>query len=133
MRVVTIARKPCSEGTVAENVLKHGTSGLNVGATKVVNVEGGKGRTPPNVILVHHCDCKIVGTIRVATGVAVRRNSGGMNRHTSVKKPPMADMGYADKDGKEEIANWQCVDECPVKKMVQDSHVNRFFTQVVDR
>jgi hypothetical protein len=33
--VVTLARKPCSEGTVAANVLKHGTGALNIRATRI--------------------------------------------------------------------------------------------------
>lgn len=33
-----LLRKPCSESTVAENVLKHGTGGLNINATRVAHV-----------------------------------------------------------------------------------------------
>ena len=35
MRVVHILRKPCSESTVAANVLRHGTGAVNVDATRV--------------------------------------------------------------------------------------------------
>jgi len=34
-RFAFLLRKPCSEATVAENVLKHGTGGLNINATRV--------------------------------------------------------------------------------------------------
>ena len=37
MRVVHVLRKPLSEGTVAANVLKHGTGGLNIDATRVAH------------------------------------------------------------------------------------------------
>lgn len=35
MIVITVARKPLSEGTVASNVLKHGTGAINIDASRV--------------------------------------------------------------------------------------------------
>lgn len=35
MKVIHILRKPLSEGTVASNVLKHGTGGLNIDASRI--------------------------------------------------------------------------------------------------
>ena len=35
MIVLTLARKPCSEGSVAVNVLKHGTGGINIEGTRL--------------------------------------------------------------------------------------------------
>ena len=35
MRVIHVLRKPLSEGTVASNVLKHGTGGLNIDASRI--------------------------------------------------------------------------------------------------
>ena len=35
MIVITVARKPLSEGSVAANVLKHGTGGLNIDGCRV--------------------------------------------------------------------------------------------------
>jgi len=35
MRVITVARKPLSEGNVASNVLKHGTGALNIDASRI--------------------------------------------------------------------------------------------------
>ena len=52
MRVIHVLRKPLSEGTVAANTLKHGTSGLNIDASRH---EGG--RWPANVILQHLDGC----------------------------------------------------------------------------
>lgn len=75
MKVVTVARKPLSESSVALNVLEHGTGGINVDASRVgtsgarnngrkagtngiygvigstVPVDYGKGRWPANLIL----------------------------------------------------------------------------------
>ena len=44
MRVVTVARKPLSEGTVASNVLKHGCGAINIDGTRIStsdNLDGG--------------------------------------------------------------------------------------------
>ncbi len=35
MKVIHLLRKPCSEGTVAANVLRHGTGALNIDASRV--------------------------------------------------------------------------------------------------
>ena len=40
MVVLTLARKPCSEGSVAANVLKHGTGGINIDVCRLA-VAGG--------------------------------------------------------------------------------------------
>lgn len=38
MKAVHIFRKPCSESTVAANMLKHGTGALNIGLTRIKHV-----------------------------------------------------------------------------------------------
>ncbi|GAG53580.1 unnamed protein product [marine sediment metagenome] len=131
MRVVTVARKPLSEPTVAENLLRHGTGALNLKAAKVLNADG-KGRVPANIILVHKPSCKIVGIRKVRVGVAVRRNSGGKNIFSNVEKPPMADMTYAGPDGFENVHDWECEESCPVRCLNEQAgrHVSHFFTQV---
>jgi DNA modification methylase len=55
-----IARKPLSEKTLAENVLKWGTGGLNIDGSRTGPVD--KGRWPSNVILSHHPDCVLTET-----------------------------------------------------------------------
>ena len=40
MELIVVARKPVSEKTVAENVLKHGTGGLNIDACRIPVPEG---------------------------------------------------------------------------------------------
>ena len=46
---IVIARKLLSEKTVADNVLKHGTGGINIDGCRVGN-DGGTGRFPANII-----------------------------------------------------------------------------------
>lgn len=98
MRVITLARKPLV-GSVADNVLRHGTGGLNIEASRIgtqgeklqggaggllsdirdntpypeghefVQAEGG--RWPANIILEHRPECRQVGTKKV-------KNPGGV-------------------------------------------------------
>ena len=46
---IIIARKPLSEGSVAKNVLKHGTGGLNIDGCRVTGADGTE-RWPANII-----------------------------------------------------------------------------------
>ena len=55
---IVMARKPLSEKTVAENVLKHGTGGINIDGCRVGN-DGGSGRFPANII--HDGSEEVVG------------------------------------------------------------------------
>lgn len=102
---IILARKPF-RGTVAGNVLEHGTGGLNIdacriGLTKDVpasparereNIAKGRegdrrdntsgfdpsvGRWPANVIVQHHPDCELIGRKRVRSGTAIMENGGG--------------------------------------------------------
>ena len=87
MKVIHLVRKPLSEGSVAANILKHGTGSLNIDASRInpgQPVPGGgngeahkarhfgaretcgerpivqphnKGRWPANLILEHASDC----------------------------------------------------------------------------
>ena len=101
---IVMARKPLT-GTVAANVLEHGTGALNIDATRVGQPDGfgggakgaggnsvygdlggyeagdgftasTQGRWPANVILGHTEDCEPSGTRKVKSGTAVNRNRG---------------------------------------------------------
>jgi len=79
------------------------------------------GRWPPNVMLVHRLGCRVVGTRKVATGTAHRKNSGGRTIFSEGEKPPMEDMSYAGADGKETVPNWECEAGCPVAELDRES------------
>lgn len=83
------------------------------------------GRWPANVLLSHLPECSEVGTRRVRSGVAVRYRSGGKNIHSTVAKPPMADLTYAAADGREEVAAWECAPGCPVAMLDEQSGERR--------
>ena len=118
---ITVARKPLI-GTVAENVLAHGTGALNVDGCRVATGEAlgrfnnartegssyivqreaglidnsnGLGRWPAN--LIHDGSEEVVGLFPdTKGGTAVRRNSGGHTFGGIFPKPPMDDLGYGD-------------------------------------
>mgnify|MGYP000099475545 FL=1 len=87
---IVMARKPISEKTVAANVLKHGTGGINIDDSRVagtpeptrfnpskhshdgwrmnstgeecaINAEKTSGRFPSNIIMSHHPECQCIG------------------------------------------------------------------------
>lgn len=67
--LICLARKPLSEKTVAANVLRYGTGGINIDATRVADPAGGKGRFPSN--FVYDTDTPdIVGLFPNAAGKA---------------------------------------------------------------
>jgi site-specific DNA-methyltransferase (adenine-specific) len=119
---IIVARKPLV-GTVAENVLTHGTGGINVdgcrvGTEQTVTLRSGSmgkgiyggdarvgsfanppGRWPANVI--HDGSEEVVGLFpNVKAGVAVKRNLDGRtyNAHQEwgLKASPGDDIGFAD-------------------------------------
>ena len=46
MKSIHVLRKPCSEPTVAANVLRHGTGGLDIGESRIACQPGDKGEWP---------------------------------------------------------------------------------------
>jgi hypothetical protein len=151
-----LARKPL-DGTYAENVLKHGTGGLNIGACRVQGgpSRGGSvsgdtafgqglgwsphdnrptfidrsmaaGRWPANLMLSHvggPDGCREVGTRRVKSsgdrGSSTRSHAGLMNGTSEPR--PTEGTGYADADGLETVAEWRCVEGCPILELDRQS------------
>lgn len=123
---ITVARKPISEKTVAENCLKWGTGGINIDESRVdyngetPNVGGRanhtrgdgygfkelgdkieantQGRFPANLI---HDNSEEVRECfpETKTGKAIRSNSGGKTFGGENTKPVMEDLGYDDNGG----------------------------------
>lgn len=81
-----------------------------------------KGRWPANFYARHHPECVSVGTKKVKTGTAVRRNKGTTpSSFLAQDDGPKPDYGHADRDGLETITNWQCHPDCPVRKLGEQS------------
>ena len=144
MRVITVARKPLSEGNVALNVLKWGTGGLNIDGCRIAHSEechpmseqqspggfyaqGGRhaptlelkpsGRWPANLILQHKPGCKCIGEAEKATRADTRpEGDGGRRDRSNWRFRPTAATrrSYGGEDGIEIVPVWECESGCPV-------------------
>jgi len=156
--MIIVARKPI-EGTVAENVQKHGTGGINVDGCRVgftkgespysyPNGAGGiysvkyqqesnickdwnnfstkednkpvsgnnMGRWPPNLVMVHHPDCRKIGT-KTIKGYAINRWDDGAKPFGDGAGHPYTGEQMPD----EEVDVWDCHPDCHVRKMDEQS------------
>ena len=160
MKAIHVLRKPCSESTVAANVLKHGTGALNIDATRigtaadvpsvhavrqademtkygkdlrregdVVAWEPKGGRWPANVILTHAPGCVQAGVRKVKSFklkfASEGQGIGSKNGIYSPKgaRPAGVELGYADADGTETVAAYDCAPGCPVAALDAQSGV----------
>jgi len=128
---IIMARKPLSEKTVIANVLKWGTGGINIGATRIgfdpvtINTfdNGAKpwgdavgesftsrtstGRFPSNVLLSHLEGCTEVGTLTEPVGGGAKGSSGFVDGYDG--------DGWQGQDVTTPV--FECVDGCPVKDL----------------
>lgn len=88
--------------------------------------EAPAGRWPANLVLSHHPECVCVGTKRVKGSNGVRGAStqiyGGGKGFTQATGE---EVGYADATGMEEVEEWRCVDDCPVRILDEQSGVSK--------
>jgi len=149
VRVIHLLRKPISESGVPANVIRHGTAALHIDAcrTEVPGLTPGGpgvvrpsmlGRYPTNLILSHREGCCYEGTKRIrGAGVAVNRNKD--KKHFQMVgwgfRNIVADRGYADSDGMEEMESWRCEARCAVADLDSgdEGEVSRFFRRVGGR
>jgi len=86
--------------------------------------DDGRGRFPANLILSHSPECKMVGTKKVK-GI-----EGGTGNHPGLVYGNRTNQGepvkdYADEDGMETMEDWECVEDCPVKIMDEQSGISK--------
>jgi DNA modification methylase len=124
---IVLARKPLEKGlSIAENVLKYGTGGINIDGCRVgteersykgmsANIPSGagtfrddnwtpkdievnvSGRFPANVILTHHPDCECVGTKKVGKGERKNHDDGEVsNANEGYKRPNKSSYTHKD-------------------------------------
>ncbi len=118
---IIVARKPFT-GTVAANVLAHGTGALNVGGCRVETAGSDAGRWPPNVVLTHSAGCRRAGRKRVrgnvcgsdddAQGRFWSEDGGWKHRVPS---------DHADAEGRELVDEFSCEPDCPVRTIGEQS------------
>ncbi len=148
MKVVHLLRKPCSEGTVAANVLRHGTGALNIDACRISATDafggGAKGtsgfvdgyaadgwvpgsplgRWPANLVLQHLDGCVQDGTKKVGSG-NVKVSGIRTLRENPVYGVPNTTRNAPDSYGTETVAAWVCAPGCPVAALDQQSGVSK--------
>lgn len=84
------------------------------------------GRWPANLILEHREGCQCKGVTRVP-GNSIKYTSEGKGgtRHGSFgvmgPRPGLKNLGYADEEGLETVASWQCVPGCPLAELDRQS------------
>jgi DNA modification methylase len=152
-----LVRRPMAEDTVAENILKHGVGAINIGGCRVGNgghlkwsaprdmgyhggsdseavaTEASEGRWPSNLVLSHRADCKPNGTKRVKIVGATAHRMEHSTQGIAHADKPHEHLGYRDADGTETVEAWDCVDDCPVRLLDEQSgdragsrpHLNR--------
>jgi len=141
--VVTVARKPMSEGTVAANVLEHGCGALNIDAARIsttpseqaemmnygyegsmpvktVSIPAGNGRWPANLVLGHKPGCQRLGTKLVKATSGIRPKDVGAtydfrkSGSMAGAMTPILASTHSDSEGNETIAAWDCQPDCPI-------------------
>jgi site-specific DNA-methyltransferase (adenine-specific) len=139
---IVMARKPLAESSVARQVLKTGTGALNIDASRIsdtiatpVGPDGEikdlpGGRWPANLWLSHVGGpegCRPTGEMKRVKGLKphVYKSADNPNQVYSdgVGKWEAGDVriGHANPDGTEEVAEWRCVEGCPVRLMDEQS------------
>ena len=119
---IVVARKPLV-GTVAKNVLEHGTGGMNIDGCRVGTVSSTdesdtaktEGRWPANIVLTHSSECRQVGQTEDIYGGGAKASSGFVD-------------GY-EGDGFQASATtvdiYECNEGCPISEMDQQSGISK--------
>lgn len=97
-------------------------NGSLAGGSKAIGTTS-QGRFPANLVLGHSLTCHRRGMKQVKGGIAfepkegeqIKRNIFGAAGTLGRK------CGYADPDGKEEIEDWDCAPECPIRLLGEQS------------
>jgi site-specific DNA-methyltransferase (adenine-specific) len=85
-----------------------------------------KGRFPANIILTHHEDCECKGTkkVKAIKGGRIGNKNGAYSGIGAVgfsKEFSKGDGGYGDENGQEELENWDCHEDCPIRILDEQS------------
>jgi DNA modification methylase len=145
-----LVRKPCSEKTIAANVLKHGCGGINIDASRIGNqqIEKGRagrsksaggnyeagmkaeglgissGRFPANLVLSHNPDCVEEGTKKVKGHKGYPNGPGGntfsIGKSTDGSRTEPWN-GHASPDGTETVPAFECTPGCAVAELDRQS------------
>lgn len=140
-----LIRKPCSEETVAKNVLKHGTGGLNIDKSRISfcgeapsgsgnssqgSVPGwgnggsgsttpSSGRFPANLLLSHNPDCIEVGMKKIKGSHG--GGSSGIGSDMFAGGLISDTNQHVSEDGTETVASFECSPGCAIAELDRQS------------
>jgi site-specific DNA-methyltransferase (adenine-specific) len=84
-----------------------------------------QGRFPANLILTHHPDCECIGTKKVkpsnGSGKASENGGGFSKGMFGDGTSDNIGGGFTDANGEETVEDWNCVDDCPIKILDEQS------------
>jgi len=87
-----------------------------------------EGRFPANIILTHHEDCECKGTKKVkaikgGNSRAIQKNTYNDFGKNYDNTPNGIGCGYGDENGQEELEDWDCHEDCPIRILDEQSGV----------
>jgi site-specific DNA-methyltransferase (adenine-specific) len=115
-------------GRVINRNIRESEDGWGMQDNKADRVEvlSNQGRFPANIILTHHEDCECKGTKKVK---AIKGgNSGTIGNEVYGKfngEKNNDGCGFGDENGQEEVENWDCHEDCPIRILDEQSGVSK--------
>ena len=103
------------------------TINANIKGYKNLKQEIPQGRFPANLILTHHPDCECVGTKKVGNGERKNHEDGEVSSaNEGYVRPNKSSFTHKDSSvianyGEETVEDWNCVDDCPIKILDEQS------------
>jgi site-specific DNA-methyltransferase (adenine-specific) len=87
-----------------------------------------EGRFPANIILTHHPECECKGTKKVkaikgGNSRAIQKNTYNDFGKNYDNTPNGVGCGFGDENGKEEVENWDCHEDCPIRILDEQSGI----------
>jgi DNA modification methylase len=115
---------------VFSNDIKSDTTTFNLNSNiQHERVETNQGRFPANIILTHHEDCECKGTKKVkGSKDGIRKASSEFGQNSGWNDHENKDTirkGTADENGQEEIEDWDCHEDCPIRILDEQSGITK--------
>jgi site-specific DNA-methyltransferase (adenine-specific) len=91
--------------------------------------QNSQGRFPANIILTHHEDCECKGSKKVkGSKDGIRKASSEFGQNSGWNDHENKDTirkGTADENGQEEVEDWDCHEDCPIRILDEQSGITK--------
>jgi site-specific DNA-methyltransferase (adenine-specific) len=88
-----------------------------------------EGRFPANIIFTHHPECECKGTKKIkpsnGSGKASEKGGGFSKGMFGDGTSDNIGGGFTDAEGKEEVENWDCHEDCPIRILDEQSGISK--------